>query len=163
MTIRSKWVGVAVAVFWLASAGSRDISTGASANPSQDKANEQARLAFSHALPALEGGHVKVSVVEVTYGPGGSSPAHVHPCPVVGYVVSGAIRTQVKGEPEAVYNAGESFYEAPDGVHLISANASAKEPAKLIAFFICDHDAPLSVPVPEPRLFGGKSPRRDGW
>ena len=33
----------------------------------------------------------------------------------------------MKGEPETIYKAGESFYEAPKGIHLISANASAKE------------------------------------
>jgi hypothetical protein len=27
-----------------------------------------------------------------------------------------------------------------------AANASDKEPAKLIAFFICDHQTPLTVP-----------------
>jgi quercetin dioxygenase-like cupin family protein len=54
----------------------------------------------------------------------------------------------VKGEAEAIYKAGESFYEAPNGVHLVSANASAAEPAKLLATMICDHEAPLSVDVP---------------
>ena len=30
---------------------------------------------------------------------------------------------QVKGEPEALYKAGQSFYEAPNGIHAVSANA----------------------------------------
>ena len=34
-----------------------------------------------------------------------------------------------------------------NGVHQVSANASSSEPAKLVAHFICDHDAPLSVSV----------------
>lgn len=55
----------------------------------------------------------------------------------------------MKGEPEMRYRAGQSFYEAPDGVHLISANASSTEPAKLVAYLICDHDTPISVDVPE--------------
>jgi quercetin dioxygenase-like cupin family protein len=53
---------------------------------------------------------------------------------------------QVKGEREGVYKAGQSFYEAPNGVHQISANASAQEPAKFLAFFVCDHQTPLLVP-----------------
>jgi len=97
----------------------------------------------------MDGNHLGVTVVEVTYGPGGSSPAHSHPCPVIGYVVEGAYRTQVKGEPEATYRAGESFYEEPDGIHLISANASDQEPVRFIASFLCDREAPLSVDVPE--------------
>jgi quercetin dioxygenase-like cupin family protein len=59
------------------------------------------------------------------------------------------LRTQVKGEAEAVYKAGESFYEAPNGVHLVSANASKARPAKFIAYFVCDQETPLSVKAPE--------------
>jgi hypothetical protein len=44
---------------------------------------------------------------------------------------------------------GESFYEVPHGVHLVSANAGQTEPATFIAYFVCDRDAPLSSDVPE--------------
>ncbi len=102
---------------------------------------------FSHALPPLDGNHLRATVVEVNYAPGEADKPHSHPCTVIGYVAQGAIRFQVKGgAPEAVYKAGESFYEPPNGVHQVSANASDKEPARLIAFFICDHDTPLTVP-----------------
>src|SRR5215831_1948349 len=86
--------------------------------------HEHSRMAFSHALPQLDGAHLEATVVEVNYGPGESSGPHTHPCAVIGYIVEGTYRTQVKGEPEAIYKAGESFYEAPDGVHLVSMNAS---------------------------------------
>ena len=107
---------------------------------------ERGRRAFSHALPQMDANHLVVTVVEVNYGPGESSAAHSHPCPVIGYIAEGALRFQVKGEAEAIYKAGESFYEPPNGVHLVSANASQTEPAKLIAYFVCDHEGPLSVP-----------------
>ena|SRR5215472_19286485 len=110
--------------------------------------NRTARPPFVHALPHMDGANLKVTVVEVVYGPGQSSRPHSHPCPVVGYVAEGAIRFQVKGEPETIYKAGESFYEAPNGVHQVSANASDKEPAKLIAYFTCDHETPLTVAPP---------------
>jgi quercetin dioxygenase-like cupin family protein len=73
-------------------------------------------------------------------------------------VIEGALRTQVKGEAAAVYNAGESFYEAPNGVHIISANASSKAPVKFLAYFVCDHETPLSVAPMETRPPGGKKP-----
>jgi quercetin dioxygenase-like cupin family protein len=57
---------------------------------------------------------------------------------------------QVKGGTESIYKAGDSFYEAPNGVHLVSANASLTEPATFLAYFICDRTAPLSTQVPEP-------------
>jgi quercetin dioxygenase-like cupin family protein len=116
------------------------------------------RTALSHALPSLDGGQLRVTVVEVTYGPGGSSPPHSHPCAVIGYVVEGALRTQVKDEPVAIHRAGESFYEEPDGVHLVSANASDKERVRFIAYFTCDHDTPLSVAVPEAQTARGQQP-----
>ncbi len=106
-----------------------------------------ARVAFSHPLPALNGEKLVVNVVEVTYGPGEASSPHSHPCPVIAYVAEGEIRSQVEGQPEAVYKAGESFYEAPNGVHAVSANASQTRPAKLLAFFVCDRAAPLSAPA----------------
>jgi quercetin dioxygenase-like cupin family protein len=71
---------------------------------------------------------------------------HSYPCPVIGYDAQGTLRTQVKGEPEMTYKAGESFYEAPNGVHLVSANASSTEPVKLLAYFVCDREGPLSIP-----------------
>ena len=103
------------------------------------------RTVFLQSLPKLDGEHLRVTVVEVTYGPGESSKPHSHPCPVIGYVVDGALRTKVKGEPEAIYKAGESFYEAPNGVHEVSANASQTSPARFIAYFLCDRQVPLSV------------------
>ena len=107
--------------------------------------SERARIALAEGLPNMNGEHLKATLVEVNYGPGESSAPHSHPCPVIGYVLAGTLRTQVRGEAEAVYKAGESFYEAANGVHAVSANGSATEPAKFVAFFVCDHDAPLSV------------------
>jgi quercetin dioxygenase-like cupin family protein len=101
---------------------------------------------FSHSLPQLDGSHLRAIVVEVNYAPGEADKPHTHPCTVIGHVVRGAIRFQVRGGLETIYQAGESFYEAPNGVHQVSANASAKEPAKLIAFFICDHETLLTMP-----------------
>lgn len=109
--------------------------------------DREVRVAREQSLPRLAGERLKATLVEVTYAPGASSPAHSHPCPVIGYVLSGELRTQVKGGAEAKYRAGETFYEPPDGVHLVSANASSTAPAKLLAIFVCDHEAELSTPV----------------
>jgi len=110
--------------------------------------HDRARVSLATPLPKLDGDHLRATLVEVYYGPGEASPPHSHPCAVVGYVVEGAIRTQVKGEPLAVYKAGESFYEAPNGIHAVSANASATEPAKFVAYFVCDHETALSTDIP---------------
>ena len=108
----------------------------------------QDRRVLSQALPAMDGRGLRVTVVEVRYAPGGSSRPHRHPCAVVGFVIAGTLRSRVQGEPEALYRAGESFYEAPNGEHLVSANASDRDPVRFLAYFTCDHDAPLSEAVP---------------
>jgi quercetin dioxygenase-like cupin family protein len=117
---------------------------------------DRALVVLSTSLPALDGDHLKTTLVEVNYGPGESSPRHSHPCAVVGYVVEGALRMRVEGEPERTYQAGSSFYEAPNGVHAVSANASATVPAKFVAYFVCDRDTPLSVDVPAHNHSKGK-------
>jgi len=109
-------------------------------------------------LPPMDGSRLEVQLVEVTYQPGGFSPPHSHPCPVVGYVVEGAVRTQVEGEVEKIHRAGESFYEAPNGVHLVSANASSTEPARFQAWFTCDRPTPLGVAVPDPHPTRARTP-----
>jgi quercetin dioxygenase-like cupin family protein len=106
---------------------------------------ERARLVFSHRLSRLDGAGLQAKLVEVTYGPGESSSPHTHPCPVIGYVLEGAVRMRVGGSPEAVYHVGEGFYEEANAQHLVSANASSTERARFLAYFTCDREAPLSV------------------
>jgi quercetin dioxygenase-like cupin family protein len=145
-------------VVWIAFATSHAAVAQVATSASAKEDTGHARTPISHALPRLDGTQLKATIVEVTYGPGASSPPHTHPCPVIGYVIEGALRTQVKGEAEAIYNAGQSFYEAPNGIHMISANASDKAPMKFLAYFVCDHDMPLSVAPPETEPSGGKKP-----
>jgi quercetin dioxygenase-like cupin family protein len=104
---------------------------------------------YVHALEPMDGSHLKVTLVEVRYDPGESSRPHSHPCPVIGYVIDGALRTQVRGEAEVVYTAGQSFYEAANGAHVVSANASTDKPVRFLAYFTCDRETPLMLPIPD--------------
>lgn len=108
----------------------------------------QVRDVLNRALPSLAGDRLKVKVLEVTYAAGGFSHPHRHPCAVLGYVLEGALRTRVDDSPETIIHAGETFYEAPNGVHRVSANANDAEPVRFLAFFLCDNDRPLSVAEP---------------
>jgi len=111
-------------------------------------AEARTRVVFSHVLPPLDAAHLQVTTVEVTYPPGGSSTPHSHPCPVIGYVLKGAVRMQVKGDAEHIYRVGDSFYEEANGMHMVSRNASATKPAIFLAYFVCDHAGPLSIKAP---------------
>lgn len=107
-----------------------------------------AQSLLTQRLPRLNGASLDARLVEVRYPPGGVSAAHRHPCPVVGYVLEGALRMGLNGAPGRIVRAGESFYESPDDVHSISANASDTQPARFLAYFTCDRETPTSVPVP---------------
>ena len=134
-----------VATLWLISAAVSAVSLSLGDSVAQSGPASHPNR-FSLALPTMDGSHLRATLVEVNYAPGEKDKPHSHPCPVIGYVAQGAIRFQVKGGPETVYKTGESFYEPPNGVHQVSANASDTEPARLIAYFTCDHDTPLTVP-----------------
>jgi quercetin dioxygenase-like cupin family protein len=93
--------------------------------------------AFADAIANVPGKTMTAIVVD--YPPGGKSPSHRHGSAfVVGYVLQGAIRSQINDGPAKVFHAGESWTEAPGVHHMVSENASESEPAKLLAIFIAD-------------------------
>jgi quercetin dioxygenase-like cupin family protein len=113
--------------------------------PAQAKAEgDAARKVFEHALPNLPGKVLTAVVVE--YAPGGKSPPHRHDASasIFAYVLSGSIRSQEGGEA-TVYQAGQSWFEPPGAHHLISENASGTEPASLLAVFVADAGARLTI------------------
>jgi quercetin dioxygenase-like cupin family protein len=142
MMVQVRRTAIAAALLGTAMMACRPAPGASSGTETQD------RRVLSQALPVMDGRGLRVTVVEVTYGPGGSSRPHRHPCAVVGFVIAGTLRSRLQGEPEALYRAGESFYEAPNRVHLVSANASDRDPVRFLAYFTCDHDAPLGEAVP---------------
>jgi quercetin dioxygenase-like cupin family protein len=102
---------------------------------------------FDHILPNVPGKSLKAAIVD--YAPGASSSAHTHAKSafIYAFVVSGSIETQVEGEAPRVIRAGQSFDELPGAHHVISRNASATEPARLLAVFVVDtDDQPLTTP-----------------
>lgn len=97
----------------------------------------------SHALPNVPG--KRVTIVRVFYGPGGFTRAHRHAGSVTAYITKGEIRSQLAGGPVETFKVGQSFFEPPGAIHLVSANASNTEPAELIAVFVADEGAQLTT------------------
>ncbi len=85
--------------------------------------------------------------VEVTIPPGASSSAHRHSGMVLGYVLEGEFKFGVNGEAPRTLRAGETFYEAPDGVHTTSESASPDRPAKVLAIIVGEKGKPLTTPA----------------
>ena len=89
----------------------------------------------------------EVVMMTVEYLPGVVDPIHRHNAHALVYVLEGTIVMQVKGGKEVTLKAGETFYEAPDDVHLVSRNASSAKPAKFIVFLVKYKGAPVLLPV----------------
>ena len=86
-------------------------------------------------------------MITVEYAPGGSSPIHRHNAHAFVYVLEGSIMMQVKGGKEVTLTPGQTFYENPNDVHVVSRNASITEPAKFLVVLVKDKGAPVVVPV----------------
>jgi quercetin dioxygenase-like cupin family protein len=97
----------------------------------------------SYALPNVPG--KRVTIVRVAYGPGGFTRPHRHAGSVTAYITRGEIRSQLGGGPVETFAAGQSFFEPPGSTHLVSANASATDPAELVAVFVADEGAQLTT------------------
>jgi len=113
------------------------------AEASSGSSLNKVELISSNALPDLPG--KKVTVVRVTYGPGGFTPPHRHAGTVTAYITKGQIRSQLKGGPLEIFDVGQSFFEPPGAIHLVSANASNTDWAELIAIFVADEGAQLTT------------------
>jgi quercetin dioxygenase-like cupin family protein len=109
---------------------------------------ETVTVAADKPIPNVPGKRL-VSLI-VDYPPGASSDAHRHARSafIYAYVLSGEIQSAVDGEPARVYRAGEQWFESPGAHHRVSANASNKEPARLLAVFIVD-DAENELTIPD--------------
>lgn len=123
--------GVSLGLFALTTAGAA-------------KAVEDARVALllTQALPDLPDREIVLATVE--YLPGGASAPHRHDAHVFVYVLAGAVRMQISGHAATTLTAGQVYYESPDDIHQLSANASATEPAKLLVIWLKDRQRPLS-------------------
>ena len=86
-------------------------------------------------------------LITVTYLPGGASLPHRHDAQVFVYVLEGAMTMQVDGSAPVTLRPGQTFYEGPQDVHRVSANASQTEPAKILVFMVKDKRKPASRPV----------------
>ena len=105
--------------------------------------DETVRKLFASKLANVPGQTLTAEMVE--YPPGGKSAAHYHAGSVFAYVLTGAIRSQNSATgPAKVYKAGEWFFEPAGSEHSVSENASANEPASLLAIHVANDGAVLT-------------------
>ena len=93
-------------------------------------------------LPGKEG-----LMITVDCPPGSSDPIHRHNAHAFVYVLEGSVVMQVRGGKQVTLTPGQTFYEGPDDVHVVSRNASDTKPAKFVVFLVKDKGAPILVPT----------------
>jgi quercetin dioxygenase-like cupin family protein len=103
---------------------------------------------FKHDLPNITMEDWEVTVSYVDYPPGRVGQTHHHAGFVLAYVLEGAIVTKISGQEERTYRTGEMFFEPPGSTHEVSNNASATEPAKLLAMIFAKKGVALTMPGP---------------
>jgi quercetin dioxygenase-like cupin family protein len=96
----------------------------------------------------LDGKDARVSVVEVTIGPGQSGLPHRHPGPGFVYVLEGEYELGIDDQPTKMFKVGETFYEPTGCLHRVSKNPAAKGKTRLIAFVLHPREA-KEIAIPE--------------
>src|SRR5262245_10820793 len=91
----------------------------------------------------------EVTMITVEYAPGAADPVHRHNAQAFVYVLEGSIEMQMKGAEKVTLHPGDTFYEDPEGIHLVGRNASDTKPAKTVVLLIKEKGAPIFTPVNE--------------
>ena len=81
------------------------------------------------------------------YPPGTSNPPHRHDAHVFLHVLEGQLIVQLKGGQPVTLNPGDTYYEAPDDIHVMSRNPSDSVPAKALIFMVKKTGAPSTTLV----------------
>jgi quercetin dioxygenase-like cupin family protein len=89
----------------------------------------------------------EVLMITVDYPPGAADPIHRHNAHVFVYVLEGSVIMQVRGGKEVTLTPGQTFYEAPDDVHVVGRNASDTKPAKFLVVLVKNKGAPDLIPT----------------
>ena len=93
-------------------------------------------------LPGKEG-----LMLAVTYPPGAADEIHRHNAHAFVYVLEGSIVMQLRGAEPVTVNAGETFYEGPNDVHIVGRSASDTKPARFVVFLVKNQGVPALVPA----------------
>lgn len=80
-------------------------------------------------------------------------PPHRHSGPAFGYVMEGALRFELEGEPERVVEAGGTFWEpGGDVIHYQDGNALSDAPTTFLVTMVCAPGQPMLTLVDEEEL-----------
>jgi catalase len=102
---------------------------------------------FQQTLPNADG--KTFTAAEVEFAPGTEADPHRHgQAFVYAYVLEGAVRSQLAGQPARTYLAGQSWFEAPGADHVLTRNVSPTKRARLLVVFVSNTGDPLKTAEP---------------
>ncbi|PSM37592.1 cupin domain-containing protein [Streptomyces dioscori] len=92
--------------------------------------------------------------IHVEWEPGDpGTPPHRHSGPAFGYVIEGAVRFELEGEPERVVEAGGTFWEpGGDVIHYQDGNALTDARTRFVVTMLCAPGKPMLELVDEEEL-----------
>ncbi|MGW7541917.1 cupin domain-containing protein [Streptomyces sp. NPDC054770] len=92
--------------------------------------------------------------LHVEWEPGDpGTPPHRHSGPAFGYVLKGAVRFEIEGEPERVVEAGGTFWEpGGDVIHYQDGNALPDARTEFVVTMMCAPGRPMLELVEEAEL-----------
>lgn len=89
-----------------------------------------------------------VEIKQIVIPPAGKAEYHLHPCPVIGHVVSGKLLFQEEGSLPKILHAGQAFYEPKNQPILHFNNASDYEPLVFIAYYLLESHEDIITLLP---------------
>lgn len=115
---------------------------------SEDSGEHVEVLATYDIKEKLDGKHAAMTMVEVTFGPGGAGTPHRHPGPAFVYVVEGTYELGIDDQPAKRYKAGDTFEEPAGALHRVSRNPDSSGNTRLIAVVLHPRDG-KDIVIPE--------------
>src|SRR3954468_17754308 len=111
----------------------------------QDPPRSSGKDLMVKALPDFAGKEVLVRAN--VYPPGTSNPPHRHDAHVFLHILEGQLIVQLKGGDAVTLNAGDTYYESPTDIHVVSRNPSATATVKALIFMVKEKGAPATTLV----------------
>lgn len=94
----------------------------------------------------------KVEIKRIVIPQGGKAEYHLHPCSVVGHVISGTLLFQIEGEEPLFLNVGDVFYEPKNQPIIHFDNASDSDELVFIAYYLLENSEDLITLLPTKSL-----------
>jgi quercetin dioxygenase-like cupin family protein len=89
-------------------------------------------------LPAANPTVRLIKGARIIFAPGQPTGLHRHPISTVGVVTAGSFNLQLEGKPVQLLKTGDSFFEPAGHTILKFDNASTREPAEIVCFYLAD-------------------------